>query len=148
MTQVIFTDNHAAGLIARIFLGIAILPHGLQKALGCFGGKGLLASLEAFGGMGIPPVVGVLVIAAETLGAAALIFGVFGRFMAAFIAVIMIGAVALKHAAFGFFMNWSGMQEGEGWEYHLLAVGLALVVIIMGSGSASFDRWLTRRYWA
>lgn len=148
MSQVIFTESNAAGLIARLVLGVAILPHGLQKALGWFGGKGFFASLDALEAMGIPPVLGFLVIATETLGAAALILGVFGRFMAAFIAIIMIGAVVLKHAAFGFFMNWSGIQEGEGWEYHLLAVGLALVVMVMGSGSFSFDRWLTRRYWA
>ncbi len=148
MSQVIFTENNAAGLIARLFLGAALLPHGLQKTLGWFGGKGFFASLDGLEAMGIPPVLGFLVIATESVGAVALIFGVFGRFMAAFAAIVLIGAVVLKHAAFGFFMNWTGMQEGEGWEYHLLAVGLALVVMVMGSGSVSFDRWLTRRYWA
>lgn len=148
MFQVIYTDSHAAGLIARLFLGAAILPHGLQKTLGWFDGKGFLASLQSLESMGLPVVIAAIVIAVESLGALALIFGVLGRFMAAGIAIIMVGAVAIKHAAFGFFMNWTGMQEGEGWEYHLLAVGLALVVIVMGSGSASFDRWLTRRHWA
>jgi putative oxidoreductase len=42
-------------------------------------------------------------------------------------------------------MNWSGAQAGEGFEYHLLAVGLALVVAIKGSGAFSIDRWLTSR---
>ncbi len=148
MLLTICTDKMFAAVIARVFLGIAILPHGLQKALGWFGGKGVLPSLEAMDGSGIPYAVGVLVIAAESLGALALIFGIFGRLMSASIMVVMIGAVMLKHASYGFFMNWSGMQEGEGWEYHLLAVGLCMVVIIMGSGAFSFDRWLTRRYWA
>ncbi|MCB2204085.1 DoxX family protein [bacterium] len=148
MAQIIYTDSHAAGLLARVILGCAILPHGLQKTLGMFGGKGLIASLDALESIGIPPVFGVLVIASESIGALLLIFGVFSRFMAGSIMITMLGAVLLKHIDFGFFMNWSGMQEGEGWEYHLLAMGLGLIVLVMGSGSLSFDRWLTRRYWA
>jgi len=31
-------------------------------------------------------------------------------------------------------MNWAGNQKGEGFEYPLLAIGLALVVIISGAG--------------
>jgi putative oxidoreductase len=148
MAQIIYTESHLAGPIARLFLGAVMLPHGLQKTLGCFGGKGFLPTLEAFDTSGIPLALGVLVIAAESIGALALIFGVFGRFMSAAIMIIMVGAILKKHAAFGFFMNWSGMQEGEGFEYHLLALGLGLIVLIMGSGSASLDRWLTKRHWA
>ena len=148
MAQIIYTDSHLAGLIARLFLGAAMLPHGLQKTLGWFGGKGFLPTLEAFESSGIALAFGVLVIAAESIGALALILGIFGRFMSAAIMITMIGAILRSHAAYGFFMNWSGMQEGEGFEYHLLALGLGLIVLIMGSGSASFDRWLTKRHWA
>ncbi len=147
MAQFIFTEEHAAGPIARIVLGAVMLPHGLQKTLGMFGGKGLIESLDAFVLQGIPYVLGVAVIAGETLAALALIIGLFGRFAAAWIAAILIVAMIKVHVAFGFFMNWGGMKEGEGFEFHLLAIGLALIVIIAGSGSASFDRWLTRRYW-
>lgn len=148
MASIIYTEDHSAGPIARIVLGAAILPHGLQKTLAWFGGAGLLPSLEALDGAGIPYVLGALVIAAESLGALALIIGMYGRFMAAAIMLVMLGAIFTKHAAYGFFMNWSGMQEGEGFEYHILAMGLGLIVLILGSGSYSFDRWLTRRYWA
>jgi len=148
MASIIYTDDHAAGPIARLVLGAAILPHGLQKTLAWFGGQGLLPSLEALDGSGIPYALGALVIAAESLGAFALIFGIFGRFMAAAIILVMLGAIFTKHAAHGFFMNWNGLQEGEGFEYHLLAMGLGLIILILGSGSLSFDRWLTRRYWA
>jgi putative oxidoreductase len=62
--------------------------------------------------------------------------------MAAGVAAVMAGAVATVHLANGFFMNWSGTQAGEGFEYHILALALALVVVISGSGAASVDRAL------
>lgn len=41
-------------------------------------------------------------------------------------------------------MNWQGNQEGEGFEYHILAIGIALAIIIMGSGSLSIDGALSK----
>ena len=52
----------------------------------------------------------------------------------------MVVAVLTSHAAFGFFMNWSGQQKGEGFEYHLLALALALPIIVKGAGAFSVDR--------
>src|SRR5271170_2560703 len=43
---------------------------------------------------------------------------------------------------FGFFMNWSGQQKGEGCEYHLLAIALGLVVLVNGAEPLSIDRML------
>jgi hypothetical protein len=40
----------------------------------------------------------------------------------------------------GFFMNWFGAQEGEGVEYHLLALGLALALIVNGAGAGRSTR--------
>ncbi len=147
MSQFVYTEDHSSGLIARLFLGFVILPHGLQKAFGLFGGKGLMPTLESFDASGISLVFGALVIGAEFLGAIALIFGIFGRFMSAGIIAVMIGAMVMRSMQHGFFMNWSGMQEGEGIEYHLLAIGLGLIILVAGSGRLSFDRWLTRRHW-
>ncbi len=42
-------------------------------------------------------------------------------------------------------MNWSGSQAGEGFEYHILAVGLAVALIIRGGGTLSLDRVLDAR---
>jgi putative oxidoreductase len=57
----------------------------------------------------------------------------------------MVGAILTTHIPNGFFMNWTGTQAGEGFEYHLLAIGLALVVMIVGGGAASIDRLLLKR---
>jgi putative oxidoreductase len=137
------TDDSAVGLIARLTLGVVILPHGLQKLLGWFGGPGLERTITAFGEMfGLPAPITVLVIVAESFGAFGLLLGLFTRLCAVGIGAVMLGAIFLVHAKFGFFMNWFGFQRGEGIEYHLLALGLAVIIAIKGGGKASFDRLL------
>ena len=44
-----------------------------------------------------------------------------------------------------FFMNWQGRNPGEGFEYHLLAIALILVVMVHGAGALSLDRLITMR---
>jgi len=55
----------------------------------------------------------------------------------------MLVATFMVHLGNGFFMNWYGTQKGEGFEYQLLAMGLALAIIIRGGGKASVDRALS-----
>ena len=130
----------SGALIARIFLGVVILPHGLQKLLGLFGGYGFSATIDFFSGsMGIPVPVGFFIVMGESVGAVLLIFGLLSRISAAGILIIMVGAVLMSHLDHGFFMNWFGNQQGEGFEYHLLAIGLSLVVLIRGGGRWSLD---------
>jgi putative oxidoreductase len=52
-------------------------------------------------------------------------------------------AILTVHAANGFFMNWGGGQPGEGFEYHLLAIGIAIALMIAGGGKFSVDRKLS-----
>ncbi|MFA5096077.1 MAG: DoxX family protein [Candidatus Omnitrophota bacterium] len=140
------TDNDLAALILRLALGIVFFPHGAQKALGWFGGYGLGATLTAFTDkMHLPFVLALLVVAAEFLGAIALIIGFCTRLAALSIAVVMAAAIYMVHAQFGFFMNWSGTQKGEGIEYHLLALGIAIALTIKGGGAFSLDRKIAGR---
>ncbi len=134
-----FTDDNIAGFIARIALGIVILPHGLQKLLGMFGGGGFSNTVEFFVSSGIPAFIAFLIIVAESLGALALIMGLMSRFSAAAISLIMLAAIFMVHLKHGFFMNWFGNQQGEGYEYHILAIGLGLVVALVGAGKFSID---------
>ena len=137
------TNGSAAGLILRLTLAGVMFPHGAQKALGWFGGEGLTPTLQFFTSAGIPPVLAWLVIAAEFLGPLGLAVGLLTRLAALGIAGVMIGAIKMVHWKNGFFMNWSGTQQGEGFEFHLLALGMALALVIMGGGAASVDRSLT-----
>ncbi len=140
MGSLLHTDDDFSLFIARIFLGIVILPHGLQKLLGMFGGAGFSGTVDFFVGSGIPAAVAILIIIAESFGAVALLIGFLSRLAALGLAVIMLGAIFMVHLQHGFFMNWFGNQAGEGFEYHLLALGLSLVVLIKGGGKWSVDR--------
>lgn len=140
------TNNDTAPLIARLTLGFIMFPHGAQKALGWFGGYGYEGTMGFFTGtLGIPALFAFLVIAAESAGALGLIFGFLSRVSAFGIAAVMAGAAIMVHRGNGFFMNWSGQQAGEGYEYHLLAIGLALIVIVHGAGKASLDAIVAKR---
>jgi putative oxidoreductase len=57
----------------------------------------------------------------------------------------MLVAIAVVHHNFGFFMNWTGTQKGEGFEYHLLAIAISVLLMIRGAGPASIDRLLVAR---
>ena len=146
MMRIIFgTQNDYTGLIMRLTLGGVMLPHGLQKVFGLFGGAGLQATMNAFTTkMGLPVPLAVLVILAESAGALGLIFGFCTRLCALGIALVMGGAIYLVHGQHGFFMNWFGRQAGEGFEYHLLALGLALALFIHGGGKWSLDQRIAR----
>lgn len=141
------TDDSLAALIARLTLGIVIFPHGAQKLLGWFGGPGFSGTLDHFQQTwGIAPVLTMLVIIAEFFGGLGLVVGFLTRVWALGVAGVMVGAVLIAgHLQNGFFMNWTGNQQGEGFEYHLLAVGLALVIMRLGGGRWSIDRALATR---
>jgi len=144
--SLIKTNDSFSSLITRLALGLVMFPHGAQKALGWFGGYGFSGTMHFFTAqMHIPVVFAFLAIMAEFAGSIGLITGFLSRVAAFGIAVNMLVAVILVHAANGFFMNWYGNQKGEGFEYHLLTFGLALVVILAGGGKWSIDSWLTGR---
>jgi putative oxidoreductase len=93
--------------------------------------------------MGLPAVIVLLVMIAEFFGAIGLVTGFLGRVAAFGIFCVMVGAILTVHLHNGFFMNWEGTQKGEGFEYHLLAIGMAVAVMVKGSGRLSVDRSMT-----
>jgi len=139
------TENDYAALIARLVLGGVMFPHGAQKLLGWFGGHGFSGTMGFLTGqMGLPWIIAFLVIVIEFFGSIALIAGALSRLASLGIGAVMIGAVLTSHVQYGFFMNWTGNQAGEGFEYHLLALGLVAVLLIKGSGIWSLDRYIGR----
>jgi putative oxidoreductase len=143
------TSDSTPIFIARVSLGIVMFPHGAQEALGWFGGSSFSGTMSFFTGqLHIPALLAFLSIAAEFAGSIALIAGFLSRVAAFSLAVNMLVATLLVHVPNGFFMNWFGNQKGEGFEYHLLAIGLGLVVMVAGAGKWSIDSalsgWLER----
>jgi putative oxidoreductase len=144
LTSALSTDASFTLFALRIALGVVVLAHGLQKTFGWFGGWGIDGTLGWFASIGIPTFLGVLAIAADSIGAVALIAGIGTRLAAFAIGVNMIVATLLVHRPNGFFMNWSGQQAGEGYEFHILAAAMALALVLGGAGRWSIDRLLSR----
>ena len=140
------TRPEIAPLIARLTIGAVMFPHGTQKLFGWFSGYGFNATLNAFTqSMHIPKPLAALAILTEGIAPILLILGLLSRVAALGIIGIMLGAIMIVHAPNGFFMNWFGNQKGEGYEYHLLVIGLCLIVVLRGGGLFSADRAIIRR---
>jgi putative oxidoreductase len=146
MKRLLATSNDGVLTLMRLVLGIVFFLHGAQKLLGWFGGFGFSGTMHAFTGMmHIPAPFAFLAILAEFLGGIGLIVGLLARVAAFGIAMNMVVAVAMVHLANGPFMNWYGNQKGEGYEYHLLAIVIALTIMVRGAGAFSVDRALTAK---
>jgi putative oxidoreductase len=138
------TDDSTATSILRLVLGVVFFAHGAQKMLGWFGGFGFAGTMDFFTGMAhIPAPLAFLAIAAEFFGGMGLILGFLTRIAAFGIGVNMLVAIMIEHRAFGFFMNWTGTQKGEGYEFHLLVLAIVAYLMIRGAGAFSVDRVLS-----
>lgn len=138
------TDDFTVTIL-RVLFGVVFFAHGAQKALGWFGGFGFTGTMGFFTQkLNIPAPLAVLAIAAEFLGGMGLLVGLLSRVAAFGIACNMVVAVYMIHRHFGFFANWYGQQKGEGFEFHLLSVAIALFIMIKGSGALSLDRALSK----
>jgi len=147
MKKLFSTSNDAGLTLIRIALGVVMFPHGAQKALGWFGGYGWSGTVTGMHDMlGIPAFLVVLAILAEFLGSLGLITGLFGRIAAFGILVNMLVAAIMVHGKAGFFINWAGTPGvGQGYEYHILAAAMALLIVVKGSGAYSADRIIAEK---
>jgi putative oxidoreductase len=143
LRRLLSTPNSYPLAIVRLALGIVMFAHGAQKAIGWFGGSGFHATMGFFEQLGLPPFFAFLAIWAEFLGGLGLILGLLSRVAAFGILCNMVVAMVMVHARYGFFMNWAGTKAHEGFEFHVLAIGAALAVMVGGGGALSIDRALT-----
>ena len=146
MRWLLRTNENWALTIVRLALGIVYFPHGAQKMLGWFGGRGFYATAHGFQQLyHIPLALGALAIFAEFFGSIGLVFGFLARIAAFSIIVDMLVAVHEVTWPNGFFMNWSGKQHGEGIEFQILVIGMGIALVVAGAGALSIDRWIAAR---
>ena len=146
MKKIFQTNESHATTILRIVLGLILFPHGAQKLLGWFGGYGFTGTMGFLtGSVGLPWILAFLVIAIEFFGALALIFGFATRIAAFGIISLFTGIIFSSHFQNGFFMNWTGQLKGEGYEFHLLVIGIAIALLVSGAGKWSVDYALQRK---
>ncbi|OSY87587.1 hypothetical protein WH52_10850 [Tenacibaculum holothuriorum] len=140
LNQIFSTSSSWAATVARLTVGLIMLPHGMQKIFGLYGGEGFSRTMRRFtNDMQYPSIIAFLIIFFEFFGAIGLIVGFASRIMAFGIIILMIGAIVEVHRHHGYFLNWHNTKEGEGMQFNLLMIGAALVVIILGSGNLSVD---------
>jgi putative oxidoreductase len=149
MRTLLDTQDDKTLFFQRLLLALVIGAHGLQKAFGWFGGFGFEGTMRFFTDtLHVPAPFALLVILGETVGVVGLVLGAGTRIAAAGVSASMLGAIALVHAKHGFFMNWGGNLGGEGFELHLLALGLSLPLLFRGGGAYALDsvglRFLSR----
>jgi len=144
MMQLMFrTNNDWTGVIIRLTTGLILFPHGAQKMLGMFGGFGFSGEMDFLTGtVHLSWLIAFLVIIIEFVGSLSFIVGFASRAWAVLTIILMLGIIFSSHLDNGFFMNWFGNQKGEGFEYHLLVIGLCLAMLYNGSGKLSIDRAL------
>jgi len=147
LVKTLLTTNSNIGFsIARLTLGLVIFPHGAQKLLGLFGGYGYFSTMDFLTTqMGLSGIIAFSIIMIEFFGSISLILGFISRFWALSLAVMFMGIIYTTQLEHGFFMNWFGNQAGEGYEYSLLIISLALTIIVNGSGKWSIDNLISKK---
>lgn len=134
------TNNNGVLTLIRIVAGGVMFPHGAAKLLGWFGGAGFSRTMSVLSHQGFPAPLVFLAICAEFFGSLGLILGCLSRVAAFSILADMAVAAFVVNFQFGFFANWQNNKAGEGIEYHLLMMGMALAVMVWGGGAFSVDR--------
>lgn len=143
MTDQLFsTTSNYAGTVLRVVLGLVLFAHGAQYMLGWFGGNGLKATLQFLTeAMALPWIVALAVICIQFFGAIALVLGMATRLTALAVLGIFVGMISY-HVQYGFYMNWSGTEAGEGFEFHLLVLAMCGALLLVGGGAWSLDRMI------
>ena len=122
-------------LVLRLVLGGVFIAHGAQKLFGWFGGPGLQGTAGFFEKLGIRPgsVTALLAGLAEFGGGLLVLLGLLTPLGALAVIVVMIVAILRVHLPNGFF-NTSG-----GYEFNLTLIGIAVALILAGSGAYGLD---------
>ena len=142
----IYTSHSYAALALRTTLAIVLFAHGAQIMLGWYGGTGFRASMLYLTQVeNIPAAIAFSVIFLQFFGPILLAVGLFTRFVSVAIAGLFIGMIVTVHLDHGFFMNWFGTSNGEGYEYHILVIGLCIALVIQGAGASSLDRYIVSK---
>jgi len=148
LDKVLDTGDSKAGFIMRVALSIVMLAHGGQQTIGILGGMGFTDKIEFYNQhFGVPFIFGFLGIVTISIGAIFVLLGWWTRLFAFLILIFLFTAMILGgHLENGILMNWEGTRAGEGFEYHILGMGLALSLVFYGGGWMSIDRVLSKKW--
>ena len=146
MLSQLYTDSYpvfknekaisVTSLLLRLTLGLAFFLHGAQKVFGWFGGSGLEKWSEYLSTKNFPKSVAYISAFVEMIAGIFLIAGVLTKASALSMVIFMLFAVWIAHFDKGYFS-----QKG-GFEYQLLIIISCVVLIILGGGDYSADKYI------
>ncbi|OFA04187.1 DoxX family protein [Duganella sp. HH101] len=126
------TNSAAYGVtLLRVSLGVMWIAHAMLKWLVFT----LPGTAQFFASVGFPAWLAYPVFAAELLGGAALVLGIYARQVAFGLAPVM-AAAAYVHAGNG----WVHTSAGGGWEYPVFLLAASLALWLMGDGAFALHR--------
>ncbi|HWP43435.1 MAG TPA: DoxX family protein [Blastocatellia bacterium] len=126
-----------APLALRIMVAVIFIAHGAQKLFGIFGGYGIEGTAQFFEQLGINPgtfwaaIVGLI----EFLGGIAVLLGLFTRYAATLLSIVMLVAIFKVHLPNGFFLP-------NGIEYAFAMLGANVALLMGGAGEFSLDHYI------
>ena len=129
MVQFLLLFDNWALLILRVVLGLILLIHGWPKI------KDLKATSQSFSAMGFRPAMfwGTIVALVEFLGGLALISGLLVQVVAFLVAIQFIVIILKVKRGKGF---------AGGYEFDLLIIAVALILLTIGGGAFGLDNIL------
>jgi putative oxidoreductase len=140
LRTLVATNHSFATTVLRLALGLVFFVHSVQNVMGWFGSFGFSSTMSfRTGTFSGPTAITVIAVAAEFLGALSLIVGFVTRLVAAGLAVNIAITILMVDGNSNFFMDWSGVHNGAGFEFHLLALAIAFFLIMQGAGAVSVD---------
>ncbi|QXE88629.1 DoxX family protein [Geomonas nitrogeniifigens] len=143
MERLLLTNDSWTGTVLRIGLGLVMLLHGAQNLLGWFWGLGFEQAMAVLTTqLGLPKIVGVLIIMTQFFGGIALVLGAYVRIASVAVIGVMLASFGVLNYSNGFLTTWSGKQLSPGVEFQLLAITVAVTITIWGAGRWSIDRAL------
>jgi putative oxidoreductase len=123
-------------LVLRLALGAVFIFHGAQKLFGVWGGPGLDGVAGYVGSLGFrPPYAWAVALGVtEFAGGVLVLLGLFTRYAALGIAIVMAIAIARVHWGRPFDVTKGGM------EFALINLAVALSLVFTGGRAGSIDR--------
>ncbi|HUV58475.1 MAG TPA: DoxX family protein [Acidimicrobiales bacterium] len=121
-------------LVFRLFLGLTIFAHGFQKF---FRGGKIAGTAGWFESIGMKPgrLNAYAAATTETGAGALLVAGLFTPLASAGLVALMVVAIVTVHRGNGFF----NFNKGQGVEYNLALIVMALLLGTLGAGRYSLD---------
>ena len=133
-----------AHVLIRVAIGAILIPHGMQKLFGAFGGPGMTGFIGTMQKVGysptMAPILSWMIALLEFGGGILLVIGLFTRPVALAVLIFMLEAARFHHGVGGFF--WTG----RGNEYPIILAAISLYLLIRGAGPYSADARMGKEF--